>query len=88
MQLDIVCQNYISPENLKRPLYNTEIENAAFSHDGLWLLTLERRDDHETTPEIRLKFWAFHEEKQLLASLTKFIIITSGVECISGSKIR
>ena len=63
-QLDIVHQNYISPENLKRPLVVTEVERAAFSTDGHWLATVERRDDGETSPEMRLKFWAYNAQAQ------------------------
>ena len=37
----------------------TELENAALSHDGKWLATLERRDDKITSLEMRLKFWMY-----------------------------
>jgi NET1-associated nuclear protein 1 (U3 small nucleolar RNA-associated protein 17) len=57
--LDIVDENYISPENLNRPNVHTEIEMIDFNHDCTWLATVERRDDSVTTPEIRLKFWMF-----------------------------
>ena len=57
--LDIVDENYISPENLDRPLHHTEIEHAAFNTENTWMATVERRDDLVTTPEIRLKFWKF-----------------------------
>ena len=58
-QLDIIDENYISPENLQRPNIHTEIEHISFSSDNNWLATVERRDDLITTPEIRLKFWQF-----------------------------
>lgn len=63
-QLDIVCQNYISPENLERPTVVTEIERAAFDENGVWLATVEVWDDQDFTPEIRLKFWQFTDESQ------------------------
>ena len=65
LQLDIVCQNIISSKDLDAPLAVTEIEQTAFSADGKWLATLERRDDSETEVEMRLKFWAFNDEKQM-----------------------
>ena len=58
-QLDIVGQNYVSPNNISDPLVLTEVERVAFSSDGMWLATFERRDDKVTTPEIRLKFWLY-----------------------------
>ncbi len=57
--LDIVDENYISPENLNRPNVHTQIECLAFNHDFHWMATVERRDDFSTTPETRLKFWRF-----------------------------
>ncbi len=59
VQLDIIDENYISPENLQRPNIHTEIEHISFNSDNNWLATVERRDDLITTPEIRLKFWQF-----------------------------
>jgi hypothetical protein len=59
-KLDIVDENYISPENLQRPRIHTDIEHLAFSSNGNWLATVERRDDKLTTPEIKLKFWSFN----------------------------
>ncbi|XP_072029311.1 WD repeat-containing protein 75-like [Amphiura filiformis] len=62
--LDIVGENYISPESLDKPLVNTEVELVAFDTEGAWLATIERRDDKETSMEMRLKFWGFDKEKQ------------------------
>ena len=64
IQLDIVGENYISPENLDKPLVHTEVERVAFDSEGAWLATVERRDDKETAMEMRLKFWGFDEKKQ------------------------
>ena len=63
-QLDIVQQNYISPENLKQPLCVTEVTGAAFDSGGTWLATAEYWNDGVMSPEIRLKFWQFNEKKQ------------------------
>ncbi|XP_053374585.1 WD repeat-containing protein 75-like [Mercenaria mercenaria] len=62
--LDIVCQNYISPENLEKPLEITEVIQADFDSNGEWLATVEYWNDGVMTPEMRLKFWHFNEEKQ------------------------
>ncbi|WAQ94720.1 WDR75-like protein [Mya arenaria] len=62
--LDIVCQNFISAENLDRPLVVTEVTCAAFLDDGSWLATVEYWNDGVITPEITLKFWQFDQEKQ------------------------
>ena len=57
-------QNYISPENLKQPLSVTEVTGASFDTTGTWLATTEYWSDGVMSPEIRLKFWHFDEEKQ------------------------
>ncbi|KAK3085404.1 hypothetical protein FSP39_002835 [Pinctada imbricata] len=62
--LDIVCENYISPENLKRPTVVTEVTNAAFSSNGHWLVTLQLWDNGVMSPEMILKFWFYNEETQ------------------------
>ncbi|XP_070565659.1 WD repeat-containing protein 75-like [Ptychodera flava] len=62
--LDIVCQNYITPMKLDKPIIHTEVENAAFDCHGDWLATVERRDDGVTSMEMRLKFWQWDAERQ------------------------
>ena len=57
--LDVVNENFISPENLNRPNVHTEIERLAWDEDSNWLATVERRDDLVTTPETKLKFWHY-----------------------------
>lgn len=64
LQLDIVGQNYISPDKLEIQVPVTEVEQAAFDDKGSWLLTFERWDDGVMTPEYRLKFWFYNREKQ------------------------
>ena len=63
-QLDIVGQNYISPENIDRPTVVTEITSVAFSHNGQWIATFEVWDDGVFSPEMRLKFWMYSSEAQ------------------------
>lgn len=64
LQLDIVNQNYVSPENLDKQMAVTEIIAADFSSHGDWLSTVEMWDDKIMSPEMRLKFWKFKEETQ------------------------
>jgi len=67
VQLNVVGHNYVSPENLDRPLIPTDVECAAFDDTGDWLATLERRDDGLTAVEARLKFWLYSKEKNRCA---------------------
>ncbi|XP_064617903.1 WD repeat-containing protein 75-like [Liolophura sinensis] len=69
--LDIVCQNYISPENLKKPTVITDVRQASFDDKGEWLVSLEMWDDGVMTPEIRLKFWHFNESSQMFVLNTR-----------------
>lgn len=62
--LDIVGQNYISPDNLKEPAAVTEVEHATFDALGNWLVTYEHWDDGKMTPEYRLKFWLYSKKRQ------------------------
>ncbi|XP_056006954.1 WD repeat-containing protein 75-like [Ostrea edulis] len=62
--LDIVQENYTSPEDLSKPLYPTEVTNAAFSSQGEWLATVDVWDDGVMSPDIQLKFWMYQEESQ------------------------
>ena len=64
VQLDIVGQNYVSPDNLKKPVAVTEVEQAAFDLRGDWLATFERWDDGQMTPEYRIKFWFYNKKQQ------------------------
>lgn len=46
-------------------MINTEIRKVALSKSGLWLATVEERNDDKYHNEIRLKFWHFSEEEQM-----------------------
>lgn len=63
-QLDVTGENYISPSDLQQPLVHTEVEKVTFDIKGDWMATVERRDDQQTTSEMRLKFWQFDHQKQ------------------------
>lgn len=71
-QLDITNQNVVlgfdlcsleeRAKNIKKlkavpKIYPIEVTKAAVSDDGNWMATIEYRNDFETLPEIRLKFW-------------------------------
>ncbi|KAL8561957.1 hypothetical protein ACOMHN_001283 [Nucella lapillus] len=62
--LDIVGQNYISPNSLDKPAMMTEVEHAAFDPSGHWLATFQRWDDGVMTPEYCLKFWAYSKKQR------------------------
>ncbi len=61
-QLDVVGENYISPESLDKPLPQTHIEAMGFDQRGDWLVTCERLETRKTSTQIKLKFWAYHTE--------------------------
>lgn len=69
--LDIVGQNYISPENIDRPTVVTEVSSVAVSHDGQWVATFETWDDRVFSPEMRLKFWKYNVEAQTYSLNTR-----------------
>ena len=62
-------QNYVSPDNLKKPVAVTEVEQAAFDLRGDWLATFERWDDGQMTPEYRIKFWFYNKKHQKWVAL-------------------
>lgn len=68
--LDIVGRNIMSQER-NTVVINPDVDKAALDHRGTWLATVESRDDGETMPEIRLKFWNFELTTQ------KFTLNTS-----------
>ncbi|XP_054164142.1 WD repeat-containing protein 75-like [Oppia nitens] len=80
--LDVVNQNLISNTD-EVTVFPTELTKAAVSDDGLWLSTLEMRDDFETLPEIRLKFWQIKETlKNYILNTTIHLPHKSIVNCL------
>jgi len=69
--LNVVGHNYVSPENLNKPMIPTCVEKVAFDSTGNWMATFERRDDGVTAVEARLKFWNYSMEK------SSFVLNTS-----------
>lgn len=68
--LDIVGRNIMSQER-NTVVINPDVDKAALDHRGIWLATIESRDDSETSLEISLKFWNFELTTQ------KFTLNTS-----------
>ncbi|XP_069471731.1 WD repeat-containing protein 75 [Ambystoma mexicanum] len=58
--LDIVQQEYIHQSGLKQ----VELVKAAFSARGVWLATVEERQEKEADVELQMKIWQYDETKQ------------------------
>ena len=56
-----MVQNRLSTE-ARKVLYDIRVTQAAFNMD--WMATGEVWDDQDRTPELRLKFWQYEEQKQ------------------------
>ena len=67
-ELDVIKQNLISNEK-ERQIILTQITKVSITDDSKWLVTLEFRQDLETLPEIRLKFWELINNKYELNSM-------------------
>lgn len=70
----MVEENYISPENLNKPLVHTQIECMSVHESGEWMATCERRADGSTTPDVKLKLWSFDKstKKFTLNTIVKY----------------
>ena len=67
-QLDVVQTNYLTRERTGA-LATCDVTRVSVTSDGLWMATMEQRDDGRSTPERRLKFWEFDEAKQRYGSV-------------------
>lgn len=75
--LDVVGTNYINESTL----LSTDVYKAAFHDD--WLATVQYRNDHQTSPEICLKFWHFDPQKQAFVLNTQvFLPHNKAINCI------
>ncbi|KAF9152489.1 WD repeat-containing protein 75, partial [Actinomortierella ambigua] len=61
MELEISPRNKVSRADEKE-IVPPQVLHCAFSSDGRWMATVDGRDDHETTPELYLKFWEYNED--------------------------
>jgi len=67
--LDVVRQNFLS-RTKREQIVCTKIDHVAFSDDGGWLATVERRDDKKNALELRLKFWEYNKQDQCYVANT------------------
>ncbi|XP_014242300.1 WD repeat-containing protein 75 [Cimex lectularius] len=56
--IDVTMHNYLTQERNKL-IVNTEVIKCALSDDGVWLATVEMREDKDVATEIRMKLWQY-----------------------------
>ncbi|KAF9953677.1 hypothetical protein BGZ65_004522, partial [Modicella reniformis] len=63
MELEITPRNKVSRTD-EKDIIPPQVMHCAFSKDkaGRWMVTVDGRDDHETTPELYLKFWEYDDD--------------------------
>lgn len=63
MELEITPRNKVSRTDEKE-IIPPQVLHCAFSKDkaARWMATVDGRDDHETTPELYLKFWEYDDD--------------------------
>lgn len=64
LQINITAQNFLTQER-DVIIVNTEVTKIALSYDGMWMATVEERNDKISSIEIRLKFWMYDLNKQM-----------------------
>ncbi|XP_067012824.2 WD repeat-containing protein 75 [Anabrus simplex] len=62
-QVNVTGLNILTQER-EKVIVNTDVIRLALSSDGMWMATVEQRDDKDSSPELRLKFWQYNDEKQ------------------------
>ncbi|KAL6434766.1 hypothetical protein ACFW04_005163 [Cataglyphis niger] len=68
--INITAQNFLTQER-DVIIVNTEVTKIALNHDGMWMATVEERNDKVSSIEVRLKFWIYDVNEQI------FILNTS-----------
>ncbi|CAO3571143.1 unnamed protein product [Mortierella alpina] len=63
MELEITPRNKVSRTDEKE-IIPPQVMHCAFSSDkaARWMVTVDGRDDHETTPELFIKFWEYDDD--------------------------
>ncbi|KAF9923543.1 WD repeat-containing protein 75 [Linnemannia zychae] len=63
MELEIFPRNKVS-RTFQKEIIPPRVMHVAFSNDkaGRWMVTVDGRDDKETTPELYLKFWEYDDD--------------------------
>jgi NET1-associated nuclear protein 1 (U3 small nucleolar RNA-associated protein 17) len=46
-------------------IVNTEVTKIALNHNGIWMATVEERNDKISSIEVRLKFWTYDLDEQM-----------------------
>lgn len=62
-QINITAQNFLTQER-NVLIINTEVTKIAINHDGMWMATVEERNDKMSCIEVRLKFWMYNVKQQ------------------------
>lgn len=62
-QINITAQNFLTQER-NVVIINTEVTKIAINHDGMWMATVEERNDKMSCIEVRLKFWMYDVKQQ------------------------
>ncbi|XP_057293636.1 WD repeat-containing protein 75-like isoform X2 [Hydractinia symbiolongicarpus] len=63
LNLDVVGENLISSVQ-ERLVYPTRVRHVAFSDDGIWMATVDVREDRILPVERKLKFWKYSEKEK------------------------
>ncbi|KAJ3391817.1 WD repeat-containing protein 75 [Lobulomyces angularis] len=63
LELEVAPRNKIAKREEKE-LIHPDITHISFSKDGLWMATIDKRDDEEFQLEVYLKFWSFDPNTQ------------------------
>ncbi|KAF9086715.1 hypothetical protein BGX23_008634 [Mortierella sp. AD031] len=63
MELEVAPRNKVSRTDEKE-IIPPRVMHVAFSNDkaGRWMVTVDGRDDKETTPELYIKFWEYDDD--------------------------
>ncbi|KAG0334775.1 hypothetical protein BG004_000275 [Podila humilis] len=63
MELEVAPRNKVSRTNDKE-IVSSQVMHVAFSSDkaARWMVTVDGRDDKETTPELYIKFWEYDDD--------------------------
>ncbi|XP_003394578.1 WD repeat-containing protein 75 [Bombus terrestris] len=64
--INITAQNFLTQER-NVLVINTEVTKIAINHDGMWMATVEERNDKMSCIEVRLKFWMYDVKQQQFA---------------------
>ncbi|KAG9433300.1 WD repeat-containing protein 75 [Apis mellifera carnica] len=64
--INITAQNFLTQER-NAIIVNTEVTKIALNNNGIWMATIEERNDNVSCIEVRLKFWKYDAIQQMYA---------------------